>query len=327
MRQLSLILLVTTLASADPAPQSSALPGVRSLTGVRDSYPHLSPDGRQLLFHSNRTGRQAIWLANADGTNPRILFDDPATGANPGTPDWSPDGAHIAFAMRPAGAADTETEIYVMRADGTDLRRLTRSPGNDGQPHWSRSRRIYFNSARATPDPAAPPGEQRLDIYSMNEDGADIRRHTHCAVSCTFPVPSPDERFIVHRSALSTEGVDWNGAAAPDSEIFVTPLDGGAGVNVSNSRGYDGWPAWSPDGRWIVFASNRDHGAFHAQIYAVRPDGTGLQKLTSGAWSRIQPSFNPAGDRILVNEHIESRDFEVSHLTSFEFLVRTRNSQ
>src|SRR5687768_11590382 len=67
------------------------------LTGVRDSYPALSPDGLTLLFHSNRSGRQAIWSANADGSNPHILFDDPNAGVDPGTPVWSPDGSRIAF--------------------------------------------------------------------------------------------------------------------------------------------------------------------------------------------------------------------------------------
>jgi Tol biopolymer transport system component len=42
---------------------------IASVTAVRDSYPHLSPDGRALVFHSNRTGAQAIWVSNADGSN------------------------------------------------------------------------------------------------------------------------------------------------------------------------------------------------------------------------------------------------------------------
>ena len=116
------------------------------ITGVRDSYPTLSPDGSTLLFHSNRSGRQAIWASQADGNDPRILFDDPSIGVDPGTPAWSPDGRHIAFAMRPAGEADpNESEIYRIAPDGTDLVRLTRTRGDDTHPSWSTSGRIYFN--------------------------------------------------------------------------------------------------------------------------------------------------------------------------------------
>ena len=63
-----------------------------SITAVRDAYPHMAPDNRTLAFHSNRSGRQAIWLADADGGNPRKLFDGGALGTDPGPPVWSPEG-------------------------------------------------------------------------------------------------------------------------------------------------------------------------------------------------------------------------------------------
>ena len=305
------------LLLAIAAAASAATPVMDSLTGVRDSYPRLSPDGKRLVFHSNRLGRQAIWIADGDGSNPRVLFDHEEAGSNPAVPNWSADGRRIAFAMRPAEAPADETEIYVIDANGSNLERLTSSPGGDGHPHWSRSGRIYFSSTRASP-PAASAAARQADIYSMAADGTDVKRHTDCRGSCTYSVPSPDERFIVHRRAVDEEGVEWDGSPARNSEIFVTPLDGSQPLNVSKHRAFEGWPALSPDGRWIVFASTRDGGAFHAQIYAVRPNGSGLRQLTRGSWSRIQPSFSPDGKRVLVNEHHESPEFEVSHLTQFE---------
>ena len=79
---------------------------VSAVTAVRDSYPHLSPDGAGLLFHSNRSGSQGIWIAGGDGSAPRPLFGGDRHGTDPGTAVWSPDGRWIAFAMRPAGATD-----------------------------------------------------------------------------------------------------------------------------------------------------------------------------------------------------------------------------
>ena len=71
---------------------------------------------------------------------------------------------------------------------------------------------------------------------------------------------------------------------------------------------------WSPDGRWLVFATNRDRMAYTGQIYAVRPDGTGLHALTRGTLSRTQPSFSADGTQLFVNETSEGADFEFGHV-------------
>lgn len=288
------------------------------LTAVRDSYPALSPDGKTLLFHSNRSGRQAIWAAAGDGSDPRLLFDGAGQGTDAGTPVWSPDGTRIAFAMTPLGATDpNESDVYVMRPDGTGVRRLTTAPGDDSHPHWSADgRRIYFNSARATPDLKAEWTRQWIDIYSMAADGSDVRRHTDCRAVCTYPVPSPDGRSVAHRRTLAEPGLNWElKPIERNSEVFVTALDGSGSVNVSRSRAYDGWPMWAPGGKWLVFASNRDGPAATGQIFAVRSDGTGLHALTRGAWSRVQPSFAGPG-RLLVHQGREEGETEIGHVAA-----------
>jgi len=302
------VILLLALAAAASTP----------LTAVRDSYPALSPDGKTLLFHSNRSGRQAIWAADGDGGDPRLLFDGGGLGTDSGTPVWSPDGSRIAFAMTPLGATDpNESDIYVMRPDGTGARRLTETPGDDSHPHWSADgRRIYFNSARATPDLKAEWTRQWIDIYSMAADGGDVRRHTDCRAVCTYPVPSPDGRSIVHRRVVAEPGLDWSlKPVQRNSEVFVTALDGSAGINVSRSPAYDGWPAWAPDGKWLVFASNRGGPAATGQIFAVRPDGTGLHALSRGGWSRVQPSF-AGSSRLLVYQGREEGETEIGHVAA-----------
>ncbi len=291
-----------------------------SLTAVRDSYPHLSPDRQSLVFHSNRSGRQAIWVAGGDGGNPRLLFDGGELGSEPGTPVWSPNGKSIAFAMKPAGATDeNESEIYVMRADGSARQRLTNAPGDDSHPHWSADgTRIFFNSARATPDLKADWTRQWIDIYSMAADGSDVRRHTDCKAVCTYPVPSPDGGSVVHRKTLATAGLSW--AQEPiqrNSEVFVTALDGSGSTNISSSPSYDGWPTWSPNGRWVIFTSNRDQPPNVGQIYAVRADGTGLKRLTEGM-SKAQPSLSSDGKRLYFYENVETDNFEIGHIASIE---------
>lgn len=291
-----------------------------SVTAVRDSYPSLSPDGAQLIFGSNRSGRDIIWIAAADGSNARPFFDGGKLRTRPVSPVWSPDGRSIAFAMRPAGSGEGEQDIYRMRSDGTMVRRLTDSPGDDAHPHWSSDgRRIFFNSARATPDPKAEWGRQWHDIYSMAPDGTDVRRHTDCRSVCTYPVPSPDGRHIAYRKVTDTPGLSWNlDPGRRNSEVFVDAADGSSSLNVSNDGAFDGWPMWAPDGRWLVFASNRGKLANIGQIFAVRPDGSGLRAVTTGAVSRVQPSFSADGKRIFVYENMESSTFEIGHIAQIE---------
>jgi len=298
------------------ANRNSAFADTVPLTQVRDSYPSLSRDGTQLLFHSNRGGARAIWIAKGDGSQPRLLYDGGEEGEEPATPVWSPDGRSIAFAMRPAGAADAdESDIYVMDADGSHVRRLTDAPGDDSHPHWSADgRRIFFNSPRGTPDPAAEWSRQHFGIYSVAADGTGTTLHFLCDTVCTYPSPSPDSRRVVFRKVVNSPGFDWElKDIARNSEVFVADIDGSNPRNLSNDPGFDGWPVWSPDGRWIAFSSNRAKVARTGQIFRIRPDGSGLEALSDTLWSRVQPSF-AADHSLLVNEGREEAAVEISHI-------------
>ncbi|MEO7654754.1 MAG: hypothetical protein ABIS23_03615 [Sphingomicrobium sp.] len=295
---------------------AAALAAVSSVTDPRDSYPAPSPDGSQFLFQSTRSGKQAIWIAKSDGSSPRLLIDGGELGQEPATPSWSPDGTRFVFAMRPANAAlEEESEIYGAAADGSNIRRLTSAPGDDSHPHWSADgRRIYFNSARATPDLKVDWVKQWIDIFSMSADGGDVRRITDCRTTCTYPVPSPDGRWIVHRKTFDGPGLDW--ALKPiirNSEVVLTSVDGKITRNLTNSPAYDGWPVWTSSG-WVLFSSNRDGVPMVGQVYAIRPDGSELQALTGGTLSRIQPTPSRDSRQLYVAEHVNGESGEFGHI-------------
>ena len=263
----------------------AAAPAV-PVTAVVDAYPMLSPDGTTLLFQSTRSGRTALWFADADGSRPRIFLD---SGDDPSVAVWSPDGRRIAF----AATVGSEPEIFVIDRDGKNRRRLTDDPGDDSHPHWSADgARIFFNSARATPDRSAAWNRQHHDIWSIRADGEDLVRHTRCAAVCTYGVPSPDGTMLAYRRVDDTPGFDWALASIPrNSEVYVAKLDGSDARNITNHAAFDGWPAWSPDGAFVVVSSNRTGRPNAGQLHAIRLADGHVTALTEGDAAHVQARF------------------------------------
>jgi Tol biopolymer transport system component/DNA-binding winged helix-turn-helix (wHTH) protein len=107
----------------------------------RNEGPQLSPDGKKMVFMSDRSGTMEISLSNADGTNPLQLT---ALG-NAGTPRWSPDGKLIAF----DSVVDGRSAIYVVPTEGGEPRLLFRDDSNNMVPSFSRDGKwVYFGSDR-----------------------------------------------------------------------------------------------------------------------------------------------------------------------------------
>ena len=124
-----------------PAPSGKPPALTRLISSSRrEDTPNFSPDGKRIVFSSNRSGHWEIWVCDSDGQNSVQLtsFGGPYIT---GTPRWSPDGETIAFDSRPRGKSD----IFVINAESRVQQNLTASTYADFVPSWSRDGRwIYF---------------------------------------------------------------------------------------------------------------------------------------------------------------------------------------
>ncbi len=115
---------------------------------LSDDGPDFSPDGRKIVFASNRTGDFGIWVCDADGANPVQLVNRGPYLT--GTPRWSPDGRWIAYDSRSSEPGrEGNADIFVAGAAGGTPRQLTVDAAENVAPSWSRDGKwIYFGSSR-----------------------------------------------------------------------------------------------------------------------------------------------------------------------------------
>jgi len=221
------------------------------------------------------------------------------TGVKNAYPRWSRDAKSILFQSNRSG----EWQIYVMDADGGNVRQITSGGANNDFPDWSPDNRsIAFVSDRGgdedvyvmrmdgsglrnlSSDPArdihpywAPDGKKllfnstrdggKLQIYEVDVDGANLHRLVASGDDDTCARIGPRGDCFVYLSNLSI-GQD---------DVVLRRRDGSQPTNLTHDSAPDGWPTWMPDGRSIVYSSAKS-GTFC--LYVMGADGSDPRQLT-----------------------------------------------
>lgn len=265
------------------------------------------------------------------GASPDVFAFDPGSGEvvnltateleRERQPAWSPDGTLVAFtrASREGAAPD----LFVMNADGSGRRRLTRTKVAERDPAWSPDGTRIAYAAR--PAPGAP-----FRLFVMNADGSGVVQLTSQAAGSAdrSPVWSPDgERiaFVSDRDGgfpelytIAADGtdlrrltdnavIDGNPSWSPDgsriaverccadgtSEIVVIDLTTGLETDLTGTPDVHEFdPAWSPDGTAIAYVA-LPVGATNIDIWMMGADGSGRTRLTTHPAPDLAPAWQP----------------------------------
>ncbi len=280
-----------------------------------DGSPSWSPDGRRIVFHSDRDGDFDIFTMSADGTAQTPVIDTPDDETSP---VWSRDGRTLLFVrggdlfrsddggsapVAVTATAALESEPHLIPAAGprrTDQLLVSVGAGNRSLQLVSSTDGTRRQLTQSLFDDAltadwSPDGSQvvfsadrggNYDLYVINADGSGLRRLTDHPARDLHPAWSPDGRTIAFES---NRNGNW--------DIFFVPAEGGNALPFTSDPGNEGNPDWSPDGSRLVFSADI---AGHFDLYIAAADGrSARRRLTDDPAADVYPDWSPTEDLIV----------------------------
>ena len=283
----------TVLAgTVSPTPSSTPTPTptiTSSPTPTRDAA-----GGGLIAFHSDSSGNREIWVMNTDGSNPQQITFNSAWDS---VPAWSPDGRELAF----QSDRDGDFELYIYNLETGATRQVTRNSCADYCPTWSPDgdSLLYYSNCGS--------GSEQREIFTIGIDGDNNRQLTDYGDhNNRYPIYSPDGTWItftgydgdgyyvhlmrpdgsdirrISRGCISSFSPDGSlllfTSYCEGGEVNIMNLDGSGEIQLTDTPSFENsTPAWTSDGRRILFQSNRD-GDF--EIYIMNVDGSGVTQLT-----------------------------------------------
>lgn len=204
-----------------------------------------------------------IAVVGVDGTNFERLTNNSLWDIYPA---WSPDYSQIAF----LSWRETDLDIYVMNADGSDPRRLYDSGGHDADIDWVGGRIVF------TADSA---------IWIVNSDGTGAAQVTHPPRAgewgqANLPFGDYDPRLSPDGTKIVFERLEGDTNPQGNYNLFIVNVDGGGETRLTNDGYAQGLAGWSYVGDRIVYVVAAMDGAGQFDAYVIHADGTNRQNIT-----------------------------------------------
>ena len=225
--------------------------------------PEWSPDGKQIAYNSYKAQNPDAYLVDFPGGGVHQL--SMRQGLNTG-PHWSPDGKTLAITLSHGGDPD----LYLIEPSGHVIRRLTYAPGVDTSPTFSpNGQQIAFISDRSG----------NPELYVMDTTGANTQRLTY-GQWVDAPAWSPKGDLIAYERQRAQGQYD----------IYTIDPSGRNNQALTEGNARNESPTWSPDGRFIVFASSRNG---RRQIFVMGADGSNPHQVGEIPGECFDPAWGP----------------------------------
>lgn len=259
-------------------------------------FPSLSPDGKWLVYAGDAAGNRDIYLQSVGGQNAiNLTADSPADDDQPA---FSPDGESIAFRSAREGGG-----LFVMRRTGEAARRVA---GNGYKPTWSpdgtqlayASENVEFNPQNS---------ESRGQLWIVDVQSGKTRSLE--SGDASLPSWSPNGHRIAYFHRLGT---------IAQGHIWTIPVTGGEASAVTTGTGRNWNPAWSPDGRYLYFVSDRGGSMNLWRVAIDEASGRALaepEAVTTPATSLAHISLSADGrhvaySSVLVTTNVQRAAFD-----------------
>ena len=310
-----LTLLILSLALTASA-EEKHFGVIKQLTaGGTNAEAYWSPDGTKIVFQTTREPYQCdqIFVMNADGSDQHLV----STGKGRTTCGYFyPDGKHIIYASTHEAGAQCppgvdrskgylwpvyETfEMYKATLDGKIVGKVSAHPGYDAEAtiNW-KTKKMVWTSERG--------GD--LDLWVSNLDGSGARKVTDGVGYDGGAFFSWDGKKLVWRASHPStpegakdykEKLAQHVTAPMKMEIFVSDSDGKNAKRITDFGCASFAPAFTPDGKKIIFASNKNVcDSRNFELFLMNPDGSGLEQVTSSGGFNSFPMFSPDGKKLL----------------------------
>ncbi|KAL0360269.1 UNVERIFIED_CONTAM: hypothetical protein Sradi_3711400 [Sesamum radiatum] len=253
---------------------------------VHHFNPFFSPDASWVGYHKCRG-------ATSDGKSNNFVLENVQSPVpdislfriDGSFPSYSPDGERIAYVKFPG--------LYVMNSDGSGIRTVLTRTAFSTAWDWKRKGVVYTSVG-----PTFASESTKVDIVSINVDERlGYKKLTLGGENNAFPSPSPDGKWVVFRS----------GRSGHKNLYIMDALNGEAGglYRLTEGPWTDTMGNWSPDGEWIAFASDREnpgsaepianphHYQPYGDIFVIKADGSGIQRLTHNSYEDGTPAWSP----------------------------------